>query len=474
MSRIPVRNVTPDPSSGTTHSSSLYKAREKIQPRWIEGRFQKLRDVTVVLTMGIYLLTPWLTWDGKPVVHFDLPARRFDFFGLTFLPGDFIFLALLLMIAAFALLFFTNLAGRVFCGYVCPQTVWTRFFVRIERLTEGERNARLKLDKAPWGAGKILRRGGKHVLWFALALLTGLTFVGYFSPIRDLSVRMLSLDIGVWEAWWLFFFTSATYINAGWMREQVCLYMCPYARFQSAMFDADTLIVSYDEGRGEPRGRGQKRRDTSDGHRDLGDCVDCGLCVQVCPTGIDIRDGLQYECITCAACIDACDEVMDSIGKPHGLIRYTTEHALEGKPGSILRPRLLGYGFVLLLLGGLFVGGLFTRVPLEVDVLRDRNALFSETHDGLIENSYTLKIQNKSPGAHAYRIRVEGPSDLRYQGPAEIRVLPATTASVPLSLQRDPSAGSIAGTKGVTFVVTAIDEASVAARVESRFIAPEQ
>lgn len=472
MSRIPVHDVTPGSPPGSPASVSLYKARQKIQPRWIEGRFQKLRDVTVALTMGFYLLTPWVSWDGKPVVHFDLPARRFDFFGLTFLPGDFIFLALLLMIAAFALLFFTNLAGRVFCGYVCPQTVWTRFFVRIERLLEGERNARMKLDKAPWGASKLARRGGKHLLWFALALLTALTFVGYFSPIRDLSTRLLVLDIGPWEAWWLFFFTTATYVNAGWMREQVCLYMCPYARFQSAMFDADTLIVSYDETRGEPRGRGQKRRETSDEHKSLGDCVDCGLCVQVCPTGIDIRDGLQYECITCAACIDACDEVMDSVGKPHGLIRYTTEHALEGKPGSIMRPRLLGYGFILLLLTGLFLGGLYARVPLEIDVLRDRNALFAETQDGLIENSYTLKIQNKSARPHTFSIRVEGPADLRYQGPSEVRLLPAMTGSVPLTLLRDPAAGAVSGTHSVEFVVTATDDASVTATAESRFIAP--
>ncbi|MFP5383996.1 MAG: cytochrome c oxidase accessory protein CcoG [Gammaproteobacteria bacterium] len=467
--QIPVRNVTP--GAGGEKPASFYKSREKIQPRWIEGRFQKLRDFTVIATMGVYLVTPWLTWKGDPVVRFDLPNRRFDFFGLTFLPEDFFFLALLLMIAAFGLLFFTNLLGRVFCGYVCPQTVWTRFFVRIERLTEGDRNARLKLDKAPWSLEKVVRRGSKHLLWFALALLTALTFVGYFSPIRDLSVRLFTLDIGVWEAWWLFFFTAATYTNAGWLREQVCLYMCPYARFQSAMFDEDTLIVSYDESRGEPRGRGKKRRDTSDEHKELGDCVDCELCVQVCPTGIDIRDGLQYECITCAACIDACDEVMDSIGKPRGLVRYTTEHALAGRSTKIMRPRLIGYGIVVGALLTMFLTGLFLRVPLDVDVLRDRNSLYNETDDGLIENVYTLKLYNKSPEARTFALSVDVPEGIRYQGPAQVKVEAAGAEAVPVSLLLDPSAGQVRNSN-IHFVVTAADDADVTVRIESRFITP--
>jgi cytochrome c oxidase accessory protein FixG len=462
--QIPVKDVTPGKDGSP---NPFAKKHVKIQPKWIEGRFQKLRDFTVMATMGIYLLTPWLTWNDKPVVRFDLPERRFDIFGLTFFPEDFFYLSLLLMIAAFALLFFTNLLGRVFCGYVCPQTVWTRFFVRIERMIEGDRGARLKLDKAEISAGKVARKSAKHFLWLALALLTAVTFVGYFSPIRDLMLRMVSLDLGVWETWWLVFFTAATYTNAGWMREQVCLYMCPYARFQAAMFDQDTLVVSYDTGRGEPRSRGQKRRDTTAEAK--GDCIDCGLCVQVCPTGIDIRDGLQYECITCAACIDACDEVMDSIGKPRGLVRYTTEHALEGRKTSIIRPRLVGYGIVLGALATLLVTGLFLRVPATLDVIRDRNALFVQTSEGMIENVYTLKLYNKSQEAHAFNISIEAPEGITYQGPAAVNLGPAGFDSLPVSLRIDPLYNKPVNAD-VVFIATAQDDPSVVVRTESRFI----
>lgn len=466
--QIPVKDVTPR-KDGDQNQNPFSKKHVKIQPKWIEGRFQKFRDFTVAATMGIYVVTPWLTWNDQPVVRFDLPERRFDIFGLTFFPEDFFFLSLLLMIAAFALLFFTNLLGRVFCGYVCPQTVWTRFFVRIERLLEGDRGARLKLDKADVSVNKIARKTIKHALWLALALLTAITFVGYFSPIRDLLPRMASLELGTWETWWLVFFTAATYTNAGWMREQVCLYMCPYARFQAAMFDQDTLVVSYDTGRGEPRGRGQKRRDSSEEHKELGDCIDCGLCVQVCPTGIDIRDGLQYECITCAACIDACDEVMDSIGKPHGLVRYTTEHALEGRPTQIIRPRLVGYGIVLGALATLLVTGLVLRVPVSLDVIRDRNALFVQTSDGMIENVYTLKLYNKAQEPHVFDITIEAPEGMTYRGPASVSLAPAAFESIPVSVRVDPLYNKPASAN-VNFIATAQDDPSLAARTESRFI----
>lgn len=465
---IPVKDVTPRQDDGK-NQNPFAKKHVKIQPKWIEGRFQQLRDLTVLATMGIYLITPWLSWNGQPLVRFDLPARRFDILGLTFFPEDFFFLALLLMIAAFALLFFTNLLGRVFCGYVCPQTVWTRFFVRIERITEGDRSARLKLDKSPLSVNKVLRKGGKHLLWVLLALLTAVTFVGYFSPIRDLVPRLFTLQLGTWETWWLVFFGAATYINAGWMREQVCLYMCPYARFQSAMFDQDTLVVSYDTGRGEPRGRGQKRRETSEDHKQLGDCIDCGLCVQVCPTGIDIRDGLQYECITCAACIDACDEVMESVGKPRGLVRYTTEHALEGRPTHIIRPRLVGYGIVLGSLVTLLVTGLFMRVPVTLDVIRDRNALFVQTSDGMIENVYTLKVYNKAQEAHVFTLAVEAPEGITYRGPAVVNLPAAGGEAIPVSLRIDPFYTKPLNAD-VYFVATAQDDPALQVRTESRFI----
>ena len=305
---------------------TLYRKEPKIYPRQVKGRFARLRVIAVWVLLGLYYLLPWINVAGKHSVLFDLPARKFYILGFTFWPQDFVFLALLLIAAGLTLFFVTALAGRLWCGYACPQTVWTETFIWIERLVEGDRAKRMKLDKAGWTAEKISRKSLKHFLWVAFAAWTGFTFVGFFSPIRELGQSVVTFSLGPWETFWIIFYSVATYGNAGFLREQVCKYMCPYARFQSAMFDKDTLIISYDEGRGEPRG-GRKRSDDPK-EKGLGDCIDCTLCVQVCPTGIDIRDGLQYECIACAACIDACDSIMDRMNYPRGLVRYTTENAL--------------------------------------------------------------------------------------------------------------------------------------------------
>ena len=312
----------------TDMDGGLYAARQKIYPREIDGRFQRLRTIAAWVLLGIFYVIPWIPWGGRQAVLFDLPARKFHIFGLTLWPQDFYFLTWLLVIAALALFFFTALAGRLFCGYACPQTVWTETFLWMERLVEGNRSQQMKLARAPWGTEKILRKGGKQLLWITFALWTGFTFVGYFTPIRELAGLVANFATGPWETFWVLFYGGATYVNAGFMREQVCKYMCPYARFQSAMFDKDTLVITYDDKRGEPRGPRKKGVDPAS--KGLGACVDCTLCVQVCPTGIDIRKGLQYECIACAACIDACDEVMDKVGYPRGLIRYDTQHGLEG------------------------------------------------------------------------------------------------------------------------------------------------
>ena len=306
-----------------------YKKREKIQPRKVTGIFANLRIASVLTLLGLYYVFPWIQWNGHQAVLLDLPQRKFHYFGITFWPQDFFYLAILLIIAALALFFFTTLAGRLWCGFACPQTVWTEVFLWIEEFVEGNRNKRLKLDKAPMDARKFRIRATKHIIWIALSLWTGFTFVGYFTPIITLSSSVASLSLGGWEWFWILFYGFATYGNAGWMREQVCTYMCPYARFQSAMFDKDTLVISYDEKRGEPRGARKRTADLKDNN--LGSCVDCTMCVQVCPTGIDIRDGLQYQCIGCAACIDICDDVMDKMGYEKGLIRYTTENTLDGK-----------------------------------------------------------------------------------------------------------------------------------------------
>lgn len=318
---------------------------------------------------------------------------------------------------------------------------------------------------------KLLRRGSKHVMWLALAFLTGLSFVGYFSPITDLTVRIFSFEWGGWELFWVGFFTVATYMNAGFMREQVCLYMCPYARFQSVMFDRETLIVSYDEERGEPRGRGSKKRTQTPQAVEKGDCIDCGMCVQVCPTGIDIRDGLQYECITCAACIDACDDVMDHIDKPRGLIRYTTENALEGKESRVLRPRLIGYGIVLLAMATLFMVTLYNRVPLQVDVLRDRNQLFRVASSGRVENVYRLEILNKGQNAHRYTLSLEGPEGLRMENRTEFTIQPGQHLSLPVTVSYDPYEVEMPSST-IWFSVRSLDDPDLEKQHESRFITP--
>ncbi|MDX1570988.1 MAG: cytochrome c oxidase accessory protein CcoG, partial [Xanthomonadales bacterium] len=389
---------------------SLYEKAEKIYPHEATGRFQSLRKVVVWVLMGIFYVLPWLAWDGRQLLLFDLPARKFHVFGLTFWPQDFILLTGLLIIAALSLFFFTALAGRLWCGYACPQTVWTEVYFFLERLTEGPARRRRKLDAAPWSREKVLRKGAKQVLFIGFALWTGFTFVGYFTPIRELAVKVVELDLGFWEAFWILFYGLATYGNAGYLREQVCKYMCPYARFQGAMFDRDTLIISYDVGRGEPRGARSRKADRDE--IDLGDCIDCKMCVQVCPTGIDIRQGLQYECIACGACIDACDEVMDKMEYPRGLVRYTTQNAVEGRPTHVFRFRTFIYAALLLVLTGLWGYGVANRPVLTVDVIRDRNALYRIEDPRKIENSYTLRVINRTEQAREFRISATGLDDL--------------------------------------------------------------
>ena len=379
-------------SSVVSQDGSLYAARQKIHAREVSGRFSRLRVIAMFALLGLFYVLPWVTWDGRQAVLFDLPARKFYIFGLTFFPQDFFLLTWLLIIAALSLFFFTALAGRLWCGYACPQTVWTEAFMWMERLTEGKRQQRIKLDRGPWTAEKVLRKASKQFLWITFSLYTGLTFVGYFSAIRTLVPNLFDASLGGWETFWALFYGFATYGNAGYMREQVCKYMCPYARFQGAMFDRNTLIISYDANRGEPRG--SRARGTDPRSVGLGDCIDCTLCVQVCPTGIDIRKGLQLECIACAACIDACDDVMDRMHYPRGLIRYATQNSMDKMPTRIVRPRTVIYAVLLMALIVGFGVAVSHRQLVEVDVLRDRNALYRDIGDGLIENVYTVRLVN--------------------------------------------------------------------------------
>lgn len=410
---------------------SLYEKRPDIQPRAVHGWFAAWRWIMVFATQAFFYGMPWLQWNGRQALLFDIEAQRFYVFALVLVPQDLIYLAALLVMSALLLFFVTAVAGRVWCGYTCPQTVYTEIFMWLEHRFEGDRTARLRLHQGPWNANRVARQGGKHAAWLVVSLWTGFTFVGYFTPIRQLAAQM-----GPWHAFWILFYAGATYGNAGWMREQVCKYMCPYARFQSALIDADSLVIAYDNVRGEPRGARSKKT-AAEG---TGDCVDCTLCVQVCPTGIDIRNGLQNECIGCAACIDACNDVMDKVGSPRGLIRYDTGNAVaHGWTRAqtwrrVFRPRTLLYGAALLAAGTAFALSIATRSPFLFDVIKDRGAMARFVDDGAVENVYRLQVMNRSEQPQRLRISAEGPPGL-VAPVREIVVPPAGIESAVIALR---------------------------------------
>ena len=391
---------------------SLYQAHKKIYPRSVSGLFSQWRWGMVFLTQLVFYGLPWLEWGQRQMVLFDLGVRRFYIFGLVLYPQDFIYLTGMLVVAALSLFLFTAVAGRLWCGYACPQTVYTEIFLWIERKLEGDRSAQMRRDAQALSLDKAWRKGAKHLAWLAVAAWTGFTFVGYFTPIRSLGMEFLQGDVGAWGIFWTGFYGFATYGNAGFMREQVCKYMCPYARFQSAMFDKDTLIVTYDTQRGEPRGARSRKADPA--ALNLGACTDCSLCVQVCPTGIDIRKGLQYECIGCGACADVCDTVMDKMGYARGLVKYTTENAMRNQWTSaqtwrhVFRPRILIYTSILL---GIVIAmgvSLALRTPFKVNVVRDRGVMSRIVSGGKIENVYQLQVMNATESTQRYRITAAG------------------------------------------------------------------
>ncbi len=428
---------------------SLYQSEAKIQARSVTGWFAGWRWALVWLTQLVFYGLPWLEWGGRQAVLFDLGARRFYIFGLVLYPQDFIYLSGLLVISAYSLFLFTAVAGRLWCGFACPQTVYTEIFMWVEHRFEGSRQARIKLDGAPWGAAKLLKRGGKQAVWLAIGLWTGFTFVAYFTPARSLASEATQFALGPWETFWCLFYGFATYGNAGYMREQVCKYMCPYARFQSAMFDHDTLVISYDAARGEPRG--SRARGVASASIGKGDCINCTLCVQVCPTGIDIRDGLQYECIGCTACIDVCSGVMDKVGYPRGLIRYATQRGMAQRFGSaqmwrhVFRPRILVYAALLVIIGGGFTASLATRSPFRADVVRDRGSMGRMVEDGRIENVYRVQLMNATEAPQHFRVEVEGVPQASVVSNAETDVASTQARWLPVAVQIPPGVAASLG-----------------------------
>jgi cytochrome c oxidase accessory protein FixG len=472
---LPAPDAKVIPAAPQAFDDTLYEVRRKIYPRAVHGWFAGWRWALVWFTQLIFYGLCWLEWNGRQAVLFHLVERKFYIFGWVFWPQDVFYLAILLIISAYALFLFTAIAGRLWCGFACPQTVYTEIFLWIEEKIEGSRAERMKLDRAPAGARKIAVKSAKHAAWIVFSLWTGFTFVGYFTPIRELAAGVASFGLGPWETFWVFFYGFATYGNAGFLREQVCKYMCPYARFQGVMFDPDTLTITYDVERGEPRGARNKKLDYK--AAGLGDCVDCGICVQVCPTGIDIRDGLQYECIGCAACIDGCNQVMDKMGYPRGLIRYTTQNALQKHWGGrdiaahVMRPRVLIYSGILVAITVAMFYGLATRIPLKVNVIRDRATLAREVEDGKIENVFRLQIMNTAEEARRFSIAVTGIDGIDLATEREVEVPPATTRSISTGV-RVPGDTGKKGSNRIFFEVRAVQHDDVFVREKASFLVP--
>ena len=444
---------------------SMYQKQPTIYPRAVKGWFANWRWVFVWLTQLLFYGLPWLQWSGRQAVLFDLDAQRFYIFGLLLYPQDLIFLAALLVLSALALFFFTAVAGRLWCGYTCPQTVYTEIFMWAERKIEGDRVARMRLDQQPWRWRKIWRKGAKHSAWLSIALFTGFSFVGYFTPIRELAVDMASWNLSGWNAFWILFYGAATYGNAGFLREQMCKYMCPYARFQSALIDKDSLIITYDAKRGDPRGSRSRKADSA--AHGLGDCIDCTLCVQVCPTGIDIRNGLQNECIGCAACIDVCNDVMDKMGYAKGLIRYSTENGVVNGWTRLqmfkraLRPRVLIYGAVLSAASVAFAASVAMRSPFKFDVVKDRGALARVVEEGAVENVYRIQIMNRTEAPQTYRVAASGIDGLEVvTTPASAGPAAVTSTSVSLRLPFIVAQGLAGRSVPVMFSVTGVEPTS--------------
>jgi len=455
-------------STSRAHDARIvfYAKTGKVHPREVRGYYDSLRWAMVWLTQILFYGACWLSWDGRQALLFDIAERKFYFFGLVLWPQDALLLAILLIISATALFLATAVAGRLFCGFACPQTVYTAIFRWVEARIEGDHLARMRLDQAPAGPRKLALKAAKHASWLAISLWTGITFVGYFTPLQGLLAELAQLSLAGWAAFWVGFYALFTYLQAGFAREMVCQHMCPYSRFQGVMIDADTSTVSYDARRGEPR----KAKRAGGAH---GDCVDCSLCVQVCPTGIDIREGLQYQCINCGLCVDACDKVMDKVGSPTGLIRFASERQLAGGPAKAVwqRPRVQIYASLLVVFTLLGAWTLSQRIPLLADVLRDRAVLLQEAADGSIENSYTLKLMNLVEAPRRFAVTVDGPAGARLVGNSSFDVPAGSVLPVSVTVAAAPDT-SRSGAQPVHFHISAVDDPAVRIVEQSSFLLP--
>jgi cytochrome c oxidase accessory protein FixG len=447
-----------------------HKSQQSIYIREQKGVYQNYRRKLSWLLMLTFIIIPFLKYNGDQAVLLDIGKQQFRVFSFTFWPQDFVLLAGILMLAAFALFFVTAWLGRVWCGYVCPQTIWTLAYVWVEHRIEGKHNQRKALDKSSWTINKFKKKILKHSIWLLMSFFTATTFISYFIPAHNLYQTLLSFDWTILVTFWVLFFTLCTYGNAGWLREKVCTDMCPYARFQSAMFDKNTLLVAYDTTRGENRGARKQKEDIQQLKKEqgLGDCVDCNLCVEVCPAGIDIRNGMQYECINCGLCIDACDETMSRFNYPKGLISYTNENNLIGEKPTGFSFKLIAYASFCLVCCISMVLWINARIPLEVSVLRDRNALYSIDYQGNINNTYTLKILNKSQQPLYFNIKVPEFDTLPLTLPQKLLIQPGAMQIVPLTLTIDGNK-IVYKMTNINFIVQAIDIPEISLKRNSVF-----
>ncbi|MDK1286122.1 cytochrome c oxidase accessory protein CcoG [Pseudoalteromonas umbrosa] len=443
-----------------------YKQEGPIYIREQKGFFQKIRRNLGWILMLVFIAIPWIPYKGQQAVLFDVSSQQFRIFSQTFLPHDFMILAWVFMAGAFGLFFVTNWLGRVWCGYTCPQSIWMLMFTWVEHRVEGTRNQRIKLDKSNWNSQKALRKTAKHTIWLLISLFTATSFMAYFVPAKTLYIDMFTLEWSGLVSFWVFLFAFCTYGNAGFLREKMCNVACPYSRFQSVMFDKDTLLVTYDAIRGE--NRGPRKRKSDHKAQGLGDCVDCNLCVEVCPAGIDIRNGLQYECINCGLCIDACDDTMSKFGYQTGLIQYVSENQTAGKTSSPFRLKLVGYAGLFAVILATMAIWAFNRTPIEASVIRDRNALYRVNYEGLVENPYTLSIINKTQQTLQYKVSFSGLDNAKLTAPQEIEIQGGKMLLVPVTIAADGYDIQSKRTS-IQFTISANEDSSISITKDSYF-----